>query len=184
MRNIMLLLLFGASLMTRAQSVLEKTDENCGGTIFTVQNIVFTINYGQNVNDLIILGKYDFVDSELAVKKYSEDGKTRDNNVRVSAHLFHFNVESSSEAILSEIKETGYRPATLLELLAFDEIVNIPLQNSHEIVALGSLIKCGNGHFGVPFINNNYLGRSLDIAWYNGDWETNYYFLAIKKKMF
>ncbi|MEI7452237.1 MAG: hypothetical protein WCK37_03480 [Candidatus Falkowbacteria bacterium] len=184
MRKITLLLLLGASFMTRAQSDFQKTDENYGGTIFTVQNIIFTINYSRTVNDIIIFGKYDFVDSELAVRSCCEDGKTKKDNVKVLARLFHFSVELGSDLILAEIKAAGYRPATLLELLTFDEVVGIPPQSSHEVVALGSLIKCSNNHFGVPFINNNYLGRSLDLAWYNGDWETSYYFLAIKNKMF
>jgi len=101
----------------------------------------------------------------------------------VSARLFHFEVEASSASILAEMKARGYRPATLQELIALDLVTKIPKYQSHPIVALGSVANCSSG-LGVVFLNNNYLGHYLDIAWYNGDWEPNYYFLAIKKKYF
>ena len=183
MRSLWLIILLFWGFISPAQLVLGK-NQFYGGTVFTAKKIVFSLDYSQNIKALIASGKYDFVDTEIDSNYFPNQKKFLINQKRVVARIFHFDSELSTEIILAKIKLAGYRPATLLELLALDNVAKISFQGQHPIIALGSLIRCQNDSLVAPCLNIDCLSNTLDLYWLNGTWDQGCYFLAIKKSFF
>ncbi len=100
--------------------------------------------------------------------------------VEVSAKLFHFNRDISSGDAISEMDKTGYRPATLMELLVLGFLFP-EMQRQFPIVALGSLWRIAGSFRVVPSLGVGGSRRELDLHWFDNDWDAHSRFLGVRK---
>lgn len=128
--------------------------------------------------DMIAAGKHDWVNEDITEKHFPRDKK--EGKEKVDLELVYYNRVMTSEQVLSELKNRGYRPATLSELLAFG-VAYPEKQREFPIVALGSVwLHPGSGRF-VPCLFEWCDERCLSLGRYSGGWHGDYRFLAVRK---
>lgn len=127
---------------------------------------------------LIAAGKYDYVNPNINNDKFpvpenfilSEEPK-----------VFHFNRDISSEDVAKEMEKEGYEPAMIWDLLDYGA-KNPEEQRKYPIVGLGSVGEV-HGRRRVPYLCGSDSGRSLDLGWWDDDWNAHYRFLGVRKKV-
>lgn len=135
-----------------------------------------TVDYSLTLEQMIVAGAYDWVNSAITPKNFPVKGK---GIVILDAQFIYFGCSMSSDAIIAELDKIGLRPATHAELLAFG--AKYPeLQRQFLSVALGSVGEVGGGRFVV------YLWRHADERRLNLDCFAYYWFgycrfLAVRK---
>lgn len=96
------------------------------------------------------------------------------------AVLFHPNRDISSDDVLRELDEMGFRPATMIELLAFG--VTFPdIQRDFPIVELASSWVDPDSVRSVGSLSYWAGRRSLRLHGWANDWNANCRFLAVRK---
>lgn len=148
------------------------------GNLVTSTNPTYpiTINYGLSLAEMIKVGKYDSVNSDITEKHFPVNGKGTNE---VVTELVHFNRFIESDEVIQELDKRGFRPATIEELLAFG--TKYPeMQKQFSIVALGSFWQhLGRRH--IPFLWCDSNERHLYLHWFEYRWRGNYRFLAVRK---
>ena len=135
------------------------------------------VDYCRSLEDMIAIGKYDHVNSDINAKHFPIAKHGRED---VAIEPVHFNRGISSDNALRELDKMGFRPATLPELLAFGE--KYPdVQRRFPIVALGSVWRSLDGGRCVPYLWGVSHGRGLDLGWFEGGWDAGYRFAAVRK---
>jgi hypothetical protein len=135
------------------------------------------VDYGMKVEDAVKLGKYDWVNDDVTQKNFPTKGKGK---TELTLELVHFDRNISSEEALKELDRMGYRPAELMELLAFGE--KYPeIQREFPIVALASVWQGPRGSRSVPCLCRFGSGRGLDLIWIGDDWSGFWRFAAVRK---
>ncbi len=137
---------------------------------------ILSISSSPSLSDRIALGKYDWVDKDITeknfpikVEKYHE----------VEYKLFCFNRSISSHSAIEKMKDEGFKPGNILELLKLGEIQS-NLQREFPIVALGSTWQDGGGGR-VPVLNCDDAMRELALYWFEDGWHSNYRFLGVRQ---
>ena len=144
------------------------------------EEIKLTVDYTKTVEQAITDGNYDWKNDDIIVKNFPISPEMIGKKVEVVTKLFYFNRDISSNDGISEMKKAGYRPATLMELLALGA-VHPELQRQFPIVALGSVWHWACvGRF-VPFLYVNDYKRGLKLSFVAGDWGAHYRFLGVRK---
>jgi hypothetical protein len=92
--------------------------------------------------------------------------------------LFHFNRSVSSDDAAQLIRDAGYEPARIGEVLAFGE-ASPEAQVRHPVVGLGSVAEI-DGKASAPTLWFDGERRTLDLLWLDGDWHRNYRFLGVR----
>lgn len=92
--------------------------------------------------------------------------------------LFHFARNISSEDIVRLIRDDGFEPARIGEVLAFGRAFP-EVQRLHPVVGLGSTADI-DGKTSAPALWFDGVGRTIDLIWLDGDWHRNYRFLAVR----
>lgn len=137
-----------------------------------------TINYGQNLDQMIEAGGYDSVNYDITTTNFPVKEK---GTPEVSIKLVHFNRSIGSEEALSQLNKMNLRPATLPELLAF--AAKYPsVHCNFPVVALGSTWEDNGGFRSVPYLWSSYTGeRRLGLSPVRGTWDWDYRFAAVPK---
>ncbi|HOZ53164.1 MAG TPA: hypothetical protein PK142_00620 [bacterium] len=141
------------------------------------QELVIKIDYNANFDDMIVRGGYVEVDRDINEKKFPKDSVALDSSCCVCdifVKIFYFPNNCSTIDIIETMEDSGYRPASLLELLFFGEAYP-NLQKTFPIVALGSISSGGR----VAFLDFITFGRILNTIKADHKW-SNQSFLAIK----
>lgn len=143
------------------------------------QELVVKINYNVNLEDMIIKGRYVEVDRSINEKKFPKDSIILNNcfeeeNCDILVKIFYFSSNCSTKSIIEKMEESGYRPASLLELLFFGEAYP-NLQKTFPIVSLGSI----NKNQRVAMLDFITFGRILTTIKFDHKW-TNQSFLAVR----
>jgi hypothetical protein len=147
----------------------EKSDE-----------IILVVDYSRTFQKMIDAGNYGWVNDYIIEKNFPIPEKLKIKKAEISTKLFHFNYNISSKDLITEMDKTGYRPGTLLELLALGES-HPELQKEFTIVALGSIWRDTRDRFGVPalsFVGNR---RGLFLFWISRGFFNDYRFLGVYK---
>ena len=93
--------------------------------------------------------------------------------------MFHFNRNVSSEDAARLIREAGYEPARIGEILVYGETCP-HTQSLHPVVGLGSIAEV-DGKTSAPTLWFDGERRTLDLLWLDGDWHRNYRFLGVRR---
>ncbi len=137
-----------------------------------------TVDHTLSRKEAISAGKYDYVNEDITEKHFPQDKK--EGKEKVDLELVHFNKGMSSEEVLSELKNRGYKPAALSELLAFGE--KYPQeQRKCPIVALGSFWRHWHSHRYVPALWGLSGSRRLSLYWFELGWRGRFRFLAVRE---
>jgi hypothetical protein len=131
---------------------------------------------------MIEAGNFDWRDDDVNPLNFPdlEEEKNLNKVIRLKAKIFNFEKAISSENILEELDREGYRPATLVELLALAK-VDPGLQERFTIVSLGSTWTNIIDSRRAPCIRVYRGERELNTDGLEGAWVTSYNFLAIRK---
>ena len=135
------------------------------------------IDYADTFEQRLASGRYDWKNDDINKKNFPVKG---DGTVERALELAHYGKNMSTDAVLAAIDATGYRPATIEELLAFG--AKYPdLQREFPIVALGSVWRGWGGNRGVACLYGGDAGRGLHLDWLESDWSEHYRFLVVRK---
>lgn len=135
------------------------------------------VDYNMSLAEMIKVGKYDYVNGEIASKNFPIMGSGK---VDISFELVHLNKSASSEEVLLHMEKNNLRPATLAELLAFG--AKYPeIQREFPIVALGSFWINGDGIRLVLYLGKDNSKRFFNLYWFDRDWSGDWRFLAVRK---
>ncbi len=150
------------------------------------REIILTVDYSQNLEEMIKTSNYEWISFDITEEKFPFPAELLGKQVTVSARLFHFNREVSSEVVLDELDSAGYRPALVSELLALGN--NYPeLQKPSFIIALGSMWcwwshnEEGYAEAYCPVLSINCEERQLYFQWFDAIRAPDSYFLAVRK---
>ncbi len=124
------------------------------------------VDYGKNLHEMIVEGAYDNVNSDITAENFPVKGEGKCER---EIALFHFNRYISSDDAIKEMATTGYRPATIEDLLALGK-VKPDLQRQFPIVALGSVWRYSDGNRYVAYLRRCDARRTLDLRYFDDDW--------------
>lgn len=141
------------------------------------QTFRVAVDYTQTLKQMISAGKYDWANSDITQDHFPIKGNGKKEEEVV---LFHFDKVMTSEQAITEMDKTGFRPATIEELLALGA-QQPELQKQFPIVALGSVWRNPLGDRNVPDLRWGGRQRSLDLDWFGGDWREDSRFAAVCK---
>lgn len=144
------------------------------------EEITLTVDYGRTVKQMIKAGKYNGVNSDITEKNFPLPTELIGQKTSVSGKLFHFGKDISSEDVIFEMDKSGYRPATLPELLALGE-AHPDLQRQFPIIALGSVWRVAAGSRIVPALAVDGYGRKLHLFWFGPAWYVICRFFGVRK---
>jgi len=140
--------------------------------------IVLIVDYSQTLEEMIAVGRYDWKDDDIIVKRFPIEGK---GIVEFEAVLFHFDKNISSECAKKQIEQAGYEVAKIEHILSFG--ANYPEeQRKFPIVGLGSVGRV-DGCRDVPCLSGSGSERDLNLDWWDDDWRAYYRFLGVRKKV-
>jgi hypothetical protein len=134
------------------------------------------VDYGRSLDAMITEGRYAFVSGDVNGVNFPFTGSGK---VEVSVTLVHLNRMICSDVALSDIASRGFRPATILELLALGATYP-ELQQQYPIVALGSVCNRPYGHRFVASLELSSKIRTVSYQRHNRDWEDIYRFACVR----
>ncbi|MFA5163525.1 MAG: hypothetical protein WC441_03275 [Patescibacteria group bacterium] len=138
------------------------------------------IDYSLTLEQMIAAGRYDWNNGDVNARNFPLPVELSGQSLQVQAKLFHFGHSISSQKAIEEMDKQGYRPATLVELLALG--ASYPdLQRKFPIIALGSIWQNANGNRDAPFLDVDDNRRELNLNWFDNDWVGRCRFLAVCK---
>ncbi|MFZ2072401.1 MAG: hypothetical protein WA101_03450 [Minisyncoccia bacterium] len=157
----------------------------------------FSVDYTMSIEQLIVAGHYDCINSEVNSKNFFEE-KTS-GKCTLKMHLINFKDYMTSEDVKKCMDKNNLRPASLKELLAFG-ITNLPFLKKHSVFALGSSLKVnmpgvkvkdefftkeiftGGTDYFFPYIGENGFGQvELGMITQANNWDSDCYFLVFSK---
>jgi hypothetical protein len=158
-----------------AEEIIEdRPADNAGNT--TYPTYVLSVNYERSVEDGVRAGRYDWVNRDITHKNFPRKKK---GTAKVAVELVHFDRYISVSEALCELKENGYRPADLWELLAFGE--KYPeVQINFTVAALGSIYRHPNGHYFSPLLYGFNSRRRLGLFWLGGNLQKTWRVAAVR----
>ncbi|MFO8009800.1 MAG: hypothetical protein R6U89_03200 [Dehalococcoidia bacterium] len=136
-----------------------------------------TVDYQLELDEAIKRAKFDWVNPDITPENFPPKGK---GTVDAVVELIHFDRYISTNEALKELRQRGYQPAALRELLALGE-KNPNIHKEFPIVALGSVWQDERGERNVPCIYRSGKARQLRLVGYGGGWYARWRFAAVRK---
>jgi hypothetical protein len=142
-----------------------------------------TLKCGElTLNDMIALGKYDSIDSDITIKRFPIGKETYEVEVELVQAPWYMNYKCyvTNKEVSAKLEWHGLRDGKIEELLALGE--KFPdLQHQFPIAARGSSARSIYGNECVPILfGSNSYGRHLGFR-RSGEWSDDYRFLAVRK---
>ena len=144
------------------------------------------VDYDMRLQDAIVAGEYACVDEDITEEHFPAEGEQ--GKEEQSFRLFSIDKKDESyKGVMREISRSGYRLATIRELLAFGK-ANPKLQWHYSIVGLGSTWVDDHGQRKAAHLWGH-NGRYLSLNRFEEDWfkedclqtVENIRFLVVKK---
>lgn len=145
-----------------------------------IDDIKLTVDYTKTVDQSIVGGKYDWKNKDVTAERFLVSSEMIGKKVDIFGGLFHFNCNTRSKDAISGMDKEGFRPATLMELLALGTVYP-ELQRQFPIIALGSVGRDSGGHLCVPCLRVGGLGRGLNLYGLAYVWGAQFRFLGVRK---
>ncbi len=143
------------------------------------------VDYGKTLKQLVT-SWHSKTDGEIIDQKFSSPKIISGQKTEIALKIFHFDQTVSSQEVLSQMEQAGYRPATLFELLSFciASLANLKAGEQFPlfpILALGSCRFDSDGIKWLPYLvavgnENRIYFRSFDTRW-----NTYFRFLGVHK---
>jgi len=142
-----------------------------------------TVDYRRKLCGMIKAGKYDWADAESDITADLFEVK-RESQQEVEIVFVHFRSPILSDEVISKMKEVGYRPIYIKELLSFGICYPELLENllkKGRIAVLGSICWRSWGDRYVPVLSWNYKRFSLNTNCFGRTWSSDWYFAAVRE---
>lgn len=134
--------------------------------------------YSATVDQLVKESKFDgYVNSNINDQNFPEAQKPDEDK---PINLVNFGIYLSSEDVSKNLDELDLKSATTKELLSVS-IAHPDEQRKHPIVALGSVWQNYYGNRYAPVLDEYSDERSLDLNYWDGDWDDRWWFAAVSK---
>jgi len=138
------------------------------------------VDYRRPFKKSVAAGCYDNIDSNITENHFPTKAYEREKK-EVSFRLFHFYRNIQTDDAIQKMKEEGYRPATMRELLAFGE-ANPELQMKFIIIALNANFEDCLGDECFVCLNCLDSGeRVLESTIFDSGWCIDCRFLGVAK---
>ncbi|PIT95094.1 hypothetical protein COT98_01065 [Candidatus Falkowbacteria bacterium CG10_big_fil_rev_8_21_14_0_10_39_9] len=148
--------------------------------LLSTDEINLTVDYNKTPEQAVADGNYDYKNSGINGKKFPISPEMIGKKVDIAGKLFHFHREISSEDAISEMDKKGYRPATLMELLALGA-AHPELQREFLVIALGSIWHLSSVIRCVPCLRVGGSGRELNLRCFGVAWVALDRFFGVRK---
>lgn len=136
-----------------------------------------SVDYRLTLPTMILAGHYDWTNSDITAEHFPIKGEGEQS---VEITLFYPNQITTSDQVMAEMDQAGYRPAKLEELLALGA-TSPDLQREFPIIALGSVWVRRDGDRGVASLDRDGSGRELYLDWFGSEWDEHCRFAAVRK---
>ncbi len=123
----------------------------------------------QTLDTLIKKHKFDWVNPDITNSNFPDSERRWDDY-----KLFHFDRYISTEDVVFKMKNEGYVPANIHELLTWKG-----WGDKDFVVALGSFARVDGNRY-VACLSRSDAERSLYLYWYVGGWDDDDRFLAVR----
>ncbi|MEK7652995.1 MAG: hypothetical protein AAB358_00715 [Patescibacteria group bacterium] len=165
-----------AGLIVQAgQSVRQATEE---ASRYVVGRFNLVIDRTQPLADMIKLGKYDWVNSDIMAEHFPITGTGKQE---AAVELLHFNRDfDNGDDVLAEIDKLGYCPAKIEELLALG-VAQPELQRQFPIAALGSIWRRADGVRIFVCLSRHDAKRGLRFYWVEFGFDDGWRFAVVRK---
>jgi len=140
----------------------------------TIVNVA--VDYSRSLREMIADGRYDEVHKDITPRNFRLSA-TGFRQVKLTLVQFKHPVAPLEAVVL--LKEEGYRPATIEEILALGS-QHPELQKHIPIVGLGSARVVGNRRW-VPCLGGSETERTLTRAVMYRRWSTCYQFAFVRE---
>jgi hypothetical protein len=157
----------------------KSNDQNKTSNINT-EEIKLTVNSDKTIEQAIEDGNYYWKNSDITVEHFPVTQKPTQKKTEVIAKIFHFNCNMNHVDIALEMDKENYRTADTMELLVLGATYP-ELQKKFPIIALGSLWHDVYRNYCVPCLFSFNDKRRFYLAWFVKEWNTNFYFLGIRR---
>lgn len=138
---------------------------------------VFSITCeGAKASELVRLGKYDWVNSDITDKRFPIEPHAP---VSSTIELVEFDHDPDSEEVLVEFARRGLERPSYEDALAFG-IAYPEEQRKHPVVFLHDPVQAG-GSRDVLVLHGDDRGRDLDLDWFGSRWLRYDVFAAVRK---
>lgn len=145
--------------------------------IYEEDPIVLSLGDDCSLKQRIIVANYNFCNYDINEKNFPAP-ELSNQEQKLSVRLFSFKQRIESKEVIWQLKNKGCRPATLVELIAF-ELEYPEFCTGVPIIALGSIYRDTFGVKSVPQFLLDKNGRSLYLDLFEGEWEKGDKFLAV-----
>lgn len=145
-----------------------------------LSRIPLIVNYDKGIKRAIVEGEYHLVNREINVEDFPIRASETAGNGTIErvVSLINFDNDINSRRAIKEMKNSGFRPAIPLELLALGAIYP-ELQEKMTIVGLGEPICVNDIYRRVLSLDVIKKFRRLDLLHFNYVWNPKDYFLGI-----
>ncbi len=151
-----------------------------------------TIDHSRSIEELIKKGDYDWVAPSINSNEFIASRKVKRSKKDVEKYevrVFHFNYNICSESAIRKMRQTGWSPATLEQLLAYSTAIAANSEpREFQIVALGSSCEFPEEGCYAPVFkfNNKWWSekqRILELRRWRGGWNAGYGYslLAVRR---
>ena len=151
-----------------------------GNKLLNGGKLSLSVNYSKKLNEIILPGRYDFVDPRIVVKNFPIEEEFGGRLVNLIARLFHFKETMHTDEIISQIEKTDYRLGKLPELMAFGGTYP-NLQRGVSIIALGQPTELNGSYFVPGLTKSGNQARIVKLYSFQGVWPPICHFLAVKE---
>ena len=136
-----------------------------------------TVPAGLEFEERVRRGDYGWRNGDLTERRFPVTG---DQVGATEQRLFHFARSISSQEAIWRIRQEGFEPARIGDILAFGEAFPRE-QLRYPVIGLGSVVEI-DLKLSVPALWFDGDRRTLDLIWYDGDWHRNYRFLGVRRR--
>jgi len=175
-----------------AQAVIQSPDNALAERIVRIvqesstifKTLTVLVDYQKSVFELVEAVKYSWIDPEFNLPLYSLKGPNSGKRA-VLVRLLRFGRLIATDVVLGEMREMGFRPVTIKELLALGSLSQIATPQMSGIVGLGTTFLPETG-MREKLVATIYLCRGKPelrlMGAYEGMWGKDWFFAAVEVK--
>lgn len=142
------------------------------------QGLRVVVDYGLSLKEMIRRGNYDWTNEDITAKRFEVTGN---GEQELWIELLHYGKDMTTDAVLADMDQRGYRPAKIEELLALG-VQHPDEQRKYPIPGLGSsCVFYGNRY--VPYLSLTGYARDLGLSYDGDEWNVHCRFPVVRKSV-
>ncbi len=134
------------------------------------------VNYAMTVEQLVVLGGYDWVNDAIASAHFPLDWRGIES---VNIDIMPIDRMMSSMAVVQKMSDSGLRRPNIKEGLSLG-VFYPDLQREGPIAILCEPWHSPYGDLRVPYLSSHGSDRRLFLSWFGGVWSPDWRFAAVR----